>query len=250
MRVSDLSVLTLAGAAAALLILRARRAKRLLKTSTAQDSATKLNVICLHGLAGNAKSCERAFGHLRARCAKIANFSFVESPHEFRENFTNLDYEHLRAENLSAETRTWFDPTKSNEKWGFPESVAQVSKFADHIGGVHVLLGYSQGGLFLASTIAYKEEMFPKLMGAVFVHADDFHYTPPGMNLTNLGSVKTLHIIGDNDKTVAPSRSSNLCGRFASHEAVHHPGGHGPNDIPLERIHSFLASLREQLLEC
>ena len=208
-------------------------------------SRRKLNCVVLHGLTMNADRMRAWQGmcSIEKRCGDIATFYYVTAPHTFAANAWS------RAHNIPVreDSYTWFTHKRPPD-YGFGASWAHIAEFvaAQVPGPIDVLIGYSQGGLMVATLLRYLAEVEPykAVRAAVFIHAPDFLSKPPSEKLSP--AVRTLHVIGRADTLVAPTSSTSLAGRFVQSEISTHGGPHYtyfPAPFPghvLERVRRLL----------
>ena len=219
------------------------------RTGPDEELATRpwrtLNVVCLHGNTMNADLMRgwEAMRSLEKRCDGIATFHYVSAPHKFEAN----DWSRTNSIPVHDGSRAWFT---TPPEYGWGASQACVAEFAASQvrGPIDVLIGYSQGGLMVANLLQYLSETEPyrSVRGAVLIHAPDFINNAPNHKLCP--SLKTVHVIGAQDKLVQPSSSAQLAQRFIQTETATHDGEHYiftpfPAEV-LDRIYRMLVSLK------
>ena len=184
---------------------------------------------------------------IETRCAAIANFFYVDSPHELTEEKANIP----AGLPYDEHSKTWFD--RSAPDRGIRQSMATIIRFARrHVNGgtVDVVLGHSQGGVMVSTLVRKLNEVnHPQfaLKGAVTIHS------PLKRPHNDTGEpwaphLRSFHFIAENDEMIPLQASMALAERFANPEISRHSGTHNLQEpLPRANVDQFVAFLSSLL---
>lgn len=179
----------------------------------------KLNVVCLHGITMNGNAMKGMSKPLWSQCQDIADFYFPSAPHPIDANHSFCK---KKSQKPGPDAKTWtLDGGKGRDD------------FAEHLcsfvekevpGPVDVLLGYSQGGFSihqLLQVASLPEKLHAVRAVVILMSGGACNRTPPT-------KLRSLHIMGLEDKIVATSTSENSASKYVDPVVAKFKGvGHG-----------------------
>ncbi|EQC38577.1 hypothetical protein SDRG_04281 [Saprolegnia diclina VS20] len=202
----------------------------------------KLRILCLHGHRQSAKKLKGKMAALTRAVKATTEFVFIDGPFEVPYEPTSDDHlqklegmteAELAELKLSMEQFAWWnfsqDPvTKAYVYHGVDEAVAYIRNIVATQGPFHGVFGFSQGGMFAAHLLALdygsgaRTFEFGVFCASACLTDPAYKKELPPASLL----MPSLHIIGEQDELVVPSRSDELAAVFASADVLRHPGGH------------------------
>ncbi|KAK7278029.1 hypothetical protein RJT34_23050 [Clitoria ternatea] len=237
-----------------------------------QDSR-KLRILCLHGFRQNASSFKGRTASLAKKLKKMAEFVFVDAPHELPFIYQTLipvvnvncapsslpgaspppPLENCKKKFAWFLAPDWkvaegpFDPLQYQQQTaGYDISVSHLKKVFSEEGPFDGILGFSQGSAMAALISAQQEKLkgemdikFVVLCSGFALHVEEMECGPI--------RCPSLHIFGNehgNDRQIANQTSKELASLYDSHSSViiEHDCGHIiPTRFPyIDEIKDFL----------
>ncbi|UXI21439.1 unnamed protein [Sarcoptes scabiei] len=211
-------------------------------------------VLCLHGYRQNSQIFKTKSGGFRKILKNRIEFNFIDAPHLIPKGEQNpSDDPDCLSWWFSGENPDYFSSKHvSNFVQGFDQSLEKIHNIFVEQGPFDGLLGFSQGASMIA-LICILQQLgeFKHHFDFVILCSSFKSLTKTHLELFDrLGeqklSIKSLHIIGETDQIVDPSRSESLAETyFKNPSIIKHPGGHivPSQTIYRDSYHRFLDSI-------
>ncbi|GAB5360619.1 hypothetical protein AAMO2058_000642700 [Amorphochlora amoebiformis] len=200
------------------------------------EPESKLRILCLHGYTQSATYFSARTGALRKACKSIADFSFVDAPHEADALFLEKQKEETKRHNTSY--LAWWNmedrssrPSIALRYTGARHSLDVLKTHLDENGPYDGVFGFSQGASAAALLCAkYPSSFRFAVLVSGFVPRDEelAHMLRKAQaKEKGIQMLRSLHVFGANDTLVLPERSRELAGFFGDSAETHqHTGGH------------------------
>ncbi|KCV70200.1 hypothetical protein H696_03658 [Fonticula alba] len=199
-----------------------------------------LRVLCLHGFLQNGATLSQKTGRLRKAIKKVANFEFVDSPVLFTAEELAADEVLKNSQVLDTSDpdtlRSWWRmDTQRLVYHSFDETLANLEQVFREQGPFDGVFGFSQGAAMGALLAHLKSKGGPDRSGLPWladlrfaILVSGFRARDPSLRYLFDTPVDfpSLHIIGEGDRIVAPSRSVTLSETFLQPEVLSHQGKH------------------------
>ncbi|KAI9480567.1 MAG: serine hydrolase FSH [Benjaminiella poitrasii] len=208
----------------------------------------KLRILCLHGFVQNSAVFRKKTAVIRKKLDKIADLVYVTAPQVTTDpKYTSEAHRAAVAdENAPEEEKpfAWWHPyddqqTEDGYYQGFKESVEFLKDTMIKEGPFDGIFGFSQGACLAAIIVNALEDrtLAPTLFGPDFDHPNfkfailAAGFLPAAQKATqNLWAHKistpTLHMIGGEDKLIAPALQEKLVEHCVDPVVIRHSGGH------------------------
>ncbi len=219
-----------------------------------KEGSKKLRVLCLHGFAQTAELFRKKTGSVRKAAKKVAQFEFIDAPHEIPGEAGRGWYLPVRSGQEPNDERFVFEDDSTDLSWegGVDENTVEISialiksacDAAREAGEpFDALLGFSQG----AALIPHILLRYPTLckFAVLFSGFESAQGLPAGKEISCCHS---LHCFGDGDEIIRPERSRSIAEKyFKGAEIITHNGGHFvPSSKPIrDALCAFLKSARD-----
>lgn len=190
-----------------------------------------LRVLCLHGYRQDANTFKTKSGGFRKLLKNQLEFVYIDAPHFVPEGFQNTGGD-------SSNRGWWFSRTdpdafyslqKTNICKGFDESVDTIISFCQVNGPFDGLIGFSQGASMVSLLCSLQQAKFSSNLNfrfAILFAGFKSQAIPHEPFYERKISVKSMHVIGENDQIIPKEKSEELAQCFESPYVTHHPGGH------------------------
>ncbi|XP_068187666.1 esterase OVCA2 [Antennarius striatus] len=199
-----------------------------------------LRILCVHGYRQSGSSFREKTGALRKLLKKQVDLVYLNAPHSVQQpNEEALEKENDSGPGGDMDSRGWwfsdvqarsFNAQQHCEKsLGLDESVTVVRDALKAQGPFDGILGFSQGGAFVAMLCSLQEQKLEPefnfrfaILIAGFRSACEEHMAFYNAPL----QIPSLHVFGLEDRVIPDNMSRELLPSFQDPEVLTHPGGH------------------------
>ncbi|CAH0552761.1 unnamed protein product [Brassicogethes aeneus] len=207
------------------------------KCCTNETIPQKLKVLAIHGYRQNGSIFRQKTGSFRKMVHKWAEFTYITAPHKVRlvDELTTGDSE--IGQSKDEEQYGWFfnrdDKSfrgirKGGPAIGFDESAQLIEDIVKSGGPFDGILGFSQGACFvgLLCDLQQRGLLNFKFNFAIISSGFKSGSLPHLKYYSDILTIPTLHIFGENDQIIPTEMSEALSYCFEEPTIVKHPGGH------------------------
>ncbi|XP_044763205.1 esterase AGAP003155-like [Coccinella septempunctata] len=195
----------------------------------------KLKILALHGYRQNADIFKKITQPLLDSLSMWVKFVYVNAPHEvfLVDDPDNLDF----GEKVCKKQYGWFfnrdnltnrGIRNGGPAIGFQETVRSIESIFETYGPFDGILGFSQGACLAAllCDLQHRGLIKPKFNFAIIISGFKSKCLPHMKYFSDIISLPTMHILGDEDEIIPNEMSASLAECFEEPLICNHTGGH------------------------